>query len=124
MERKGQGQGSKIKVAEVKTNFAPNDGYPATPLHYPRDRSPPIAGCYFSGSPRAALASRLQSTSPRSRPESISTMENFESNYLVAVALEDLEIIQRDHFIFEFMFKSLVQPITDKLQATIDSKAQ
>ena len=45
------------------------DGYPATPLHCPRDRSPPVAGCYFSGSPRAALVSRLQSTSPTSRPE-------------------------------------------------------
>ena len=40
------------------------DGYPATPLHCPRDRSLPVAGCYFSGSPCAALVSRLQSTSP------------------------------------------------------------
>ena len=45
------------------------DGYPATPLHCPRDRSLPVAGCYFSGSPCAALVSRLQSTSPTSRPE-------------------------------------------------------
>ena len=44
------------------------DGYPATPLHCPRDRSLPVAGCYFSGSPRAALVSRLKSTSPTSRP--------------------------------------------------------
>ena len=49
-------------------------------------------------------------------------MENFESNYLVA--LEDTELIQLYHLIFEPMFKSLVQRITDKLQATIDSMAQ
>ena len=58
----------------------------------------------------------------RGKLSSISTMENFKSNYLVA--LEDPEIIQRYHLIFEPLFKSLVQPITDKLQATIDSMAQ
>ena len=58
----------------------------------------------------------------RGKLSSISAMENFKSNYLVA--LEDPEIIQRYHLIFEPLFKSLIQPVTDKLQATIDSMAQ
>ena len=49
-------------------------------------------------------------------------MENFKSNYLVT--LEDPEIIQRFHLIFEPMFKKLVDPITHKLQDTSESMAQ
>ena len=49
-------------------------------------------------------------------------MENFKSNYLVT--LEDPEIIQRFHLIFEPMFKKLVDPITHNLQDTIDSMAR
>ena len=49
-------------------------------------------------------------------------MVNFKSNYLVR--LEDPEIIQRFHLIFEPMFKKLVDSITHKLQDTIVSMAQ
>ena len=58
----------------------------------------------------------------RSKISSTSTMENFKSNYLVT--LEDPGIIQRFHLIFEPMFKKLVDPITHKLQDTIDSMAR
>ena len=61
-----------LHIAGLVVNYGISntiDGYPATPLHCPRDRSPPVAGCYFSGSPCAGLVSRLQSTSPTSRPE-------------------------------------------------------
>ena len=58
----------------------------------------------------------------RSKLSSTSTMANFKSNYLVT--LEDPEIIQRFHLIFEPMFKKLVDSITHKLQDTIVSMAQ
>ena len=49
-------------------------------------------------------------------------MENFKTKYLEA--LEDPDIIARYQLIFEPIFQSLMSPITDKLQTTIDSMAQ
>ena len=52
----------------------------------------------------------------------IMELENFKSKYLEA--LEDPDIIDRYHLIFEPIFETLMLPVTKKLQATIDSMAQ